>query len=92
MEKSSRSSSRRDAVNLAQDLQSWDSLASEAGEIALHWIRDDPTLFHLPNNNPDDPPRLNAMEIDKIDDDSGETIERTGLAFYDELSKPPEAS
>jgi len=58
--------------------------SAEAGEIALRSIREDSTLFDSLGNDPDNPPRLNATEIEEIEADSDETVGRTGLAFYDE--------
>ncbi len=60
------------------------SSSAEAGEIAVQLIRDDRALFDSLRNGLDDPPRLNATDIEEIDADSSETFERTGYAFYDE--------
>jgi hypothetical protein len=55
-----------------------------AGQIAIRYMEDDPTMFGSVRNDLDDPPCLSVADVEELGPDCGEPPERTGLAFYNE--------
>jgi hypothetical protein len=56
----------------------------QAGQTAVRSIQEDQAFFDSVRNDPDDPPQLRATDVEEIDADSEEAVERTGLSFYQE--------